>query len=187
MATQQTGPAVFNPDGSHTHIIPAPPVVTPPAALPVLPALTAIGTGAWAIAWAKAILTALGAPQSTANIDSLISWFAHEDNNGAQGVHADGAGQNNPLNVTASSGTFAGVVGTEPSGAGPGHPGNYDFDTPAHGVSAMAQVIANGPYQAIHSALMSGAGLIGNPSVSANLSTWSGGGYSSLNWPPTAP
>ena len=187
--TQQTGPAVFNPDGSHTHTIPATTPVTPapPAALPNLPAQTAIGTGAWATAWATAILAALGAPASQANINSLISWFAHEDNNGAQGVHANGAGANNPLNVTASSGSFAGVVGSEPSGAGPGHPGNFDFDTPAHGVAAMASVIANGPYQAIHSALMSGAGLIGNSSVSGNLGTWSGGGYTSLNWPPTAP
>lgn len=185
----QTGPEIYASDGSghHTHLVTSTPPVTPPAALPNLPAQTAIGTGTWATAWAKAILTALGAPQTTANINSLISWFAHEDNNGAQGVHANGAGANNPLNVTASSGSFPGVVGTEPSGAGPGHPGNFDFDTPQHGVSAMASVIANGPYQAIHSALMSGAGLIGNSAVSGNLSTWSGGGYSSLNWPPTAP
>jgi hypothetical protein len=111
----------------------------------------------------------------------MIAWFAAEDNNGSQGEHADGAAQNNPLNVTADSGSFAGVVGSEPSGAGPGHPGNLDFDTPAHGVTAMVTVIQN--YSAIHAALMSGAGLIGNSAVSANLSTWSGGGYSSLHTP----
>jgi hypothetical protein len=182
MTQQSTGPAFFSPDGSHTHTVPAavtpPPVVT---ALPFLPALTAIGRGAWATAWAGAILAALGAPPSAANITSLISWFAAEDNNGAQGVHADGAGQNNPLNVTAMSGTFPGVTGSEPSGAGPGHPGNYNFDTPAHGVAATAQVVSGGNYPDIHAALMSGAGLIGNSAVSANLSTWSGGGYSSLS------
>ena len=181
--TEQTGPAVFNPDGSHTHAVPSatPPVTPPPVstAPPFLPALTAIGRGAWATAWATAILAAMGAPAGAANVASLISWFAAEDNNGAQGVHADGAGQNNPLNVTAMSGTFPGTTGSEPSGAGPGHPGNLNFDTPAHGIAAMAAVIAN--YSAIHAALMSGAGLIGNASVSANLSTWSGGGYSSLN------
>lgn len=183
--TEQTGPAVFNPDGSHTHTIPAvapvtPPVTPPPAvaALPFLPALTAIGRGAWATAWAGAILAAMGAPAGAANVASLVAWFAAEDNNGAQGVHADGAGQNNPLQITAMSGTFTGVTGSEPSGAGPSHPGNLNFDTPAHGVSAMAQVIGN--YPAIHAALMSGAGLIGNAAVSADLSEWSGGGYSAL-------
>lgn len=180
MTQQSTGPAVFAPDGSHTHTIPAttapvtPPVTPPPA----LPALTAIGRGAMATAWANAMLAALGAPDNAANIASLIAWFAAEDNNGAQGVHADGAAQNNPLNVTAMSGTFTGTTGSEPSGAGPGHPGNLNFDTPAHGVAAMAQVIQG--YSAIHAALMSGAGLIGNGAVSADLSEWSGGGYSAL-------
>jgi hypothetical protein len=178
MTQQSTGPAVFSPDGSHTHTVPAA-VPVPVTALPFLPALTAIGRGAWAAAWADAILAALGAPAGAANVTSLISWFAAEDNNGAQGVHADGAGQNNPLNITAMSGTFPGVTGSEPSGAGPGHPGNLNFDTPAHGVAATATVIRN--YSAIASALISGAGLIGNQSVSANLSTWSGNGYSALS------
>jgi hypothetical protein len=164
---------------------PTPTPAPAPAAPPFLPALTAIGTGTQATAWAQAILSVLGAPLNTPNVNSLISWFAHEDNNGAWGAPADGAGQNNPLNVTSYSGSFPGVTGSEPSGAGPGHPGNYNFDTPAHGVSAMTTVIKN--YGAIHGALMSGVGLIGNPAVSANLSTWSGGGYSSLDWPPTAP
>lgn len=177
MTEQSTGPAVFAPDGSHTHTIPAttPPVVT---TLPALPALTAIGTGTQATAWADAILAALGAPANAANINSLIAWFAAEDDNQPWGHEADGAGQNNPLNLTTMSGTFAGDIGGEPSGAGPGHPDNINFDTPAHGVAATVQVIGN--YSAIHAALMSGAGLIGNASVSANLSTWSGGGYSSL-------
>jgi hypothetical protein len=185
MTQQSSGPAVFAPDGSHTHTIPAaapvapPPVVPPVTALPVLPALTAIGTGAWAAAWTAGILATLGAPGNAANVASLIAWFAAEDNNGAQGGRADGAGQNNPLNVTSASGTFAGVTGSEPSGAGAGHPGNLNFGTPAEGVAATVEVI--GSYSAIHAALMSGAGLIGNASVSANLSTWSGGGYSSLS------
>lgn len=189
MTQQSTGPAVFNPDGSHTHTIPASVTPTPAPApapapapvgtLPVLPALIAIGTGTQATAWANAILAALGASQNSACVASLIAWFAAEDDNQPWGHEADGAGQNNPLNVTEDSGTFAGVTGSEPSGAGPGHPGNLDFDTPAHGVAATAQVIQG--YPAIHGALMSGAGLIGNPAVSANLSTWSDGGYSSLS------
>ena len=187
MTQQSTGPAVFAPDGSHTHTIPAattpvtPPVTPPPVSttLPVLPPLTAIGTGTQATAWADAILAALGAPVNAANTASLIAWFAAEDDNQPWGHEADGAAQNNPLNITAMSGTFTGTTGSEPSGAGPSHPGNLNFDTPAHGVAAMAEVISN--YSAIHAALMSGAGLIGNASVSANLSTWCGGGYSSVS------
>jgi hypothetical protein len=186
--SQQTGPAVFNPDGSHTHTVtssvpptgaPVTPPVTPPVTLPVLPPNTSVGTGAMAQAWGKAILTALGAPLNAANTSSMVAWFAAEDNNEPEGHNADGVGQNNPLDVTGDSGTFTGTTGSEPSGAGPGFPGNLNFDTPAHGVAAMAEVIRN--YSAIHAALMSGAGLIGNNAVSANLSEWSGGGYSSLS------
>ena len=167
MAEQSTGPEVYATDGSghHTHlvaaavVVPVVPPVTPVTTLPVLPALTAIGRGTLATQWAGAILAALGAPAAASNTASLIAWFAAEDNNGAQGVHADGAAQNNPLNITADSGTFTGTTGSEPSGAGAGHPGNLNFDTPAHGVAAMAEVIQN--YPAIHAALMSGTGLIG--------------------------
>ena len=195
MTQQSTGPAVFAPDGSHTHTIPAtsaqpvtpppvtPPPVTPPpvsTALPVLPPNTGIGKGSQATTWANAILAALGAPVNAANTASLIAWFAAEDNDASTfGQGAQGVGQNNPLDVTADSGTFTGTTGSEPSGAGPSHPGNLNFDTPAHGVAAMAEVISN--YSAIHAALMSGAGLIGNASVSANLSMWSGGGYCSVS------
>lgn len=175
-------------EGWHHHRHPVTPTPEPaPAPTPVpvagapgnLLAETAIGRGTLATEWAEAILTALGAPVTDANTDSMIAWFAAEDNNGSQGEHADGAGGNNPLNVTADSGSFAGDVGSEPSGAGAGHPGNIDFDTPAHGVAAIAEVIRN--YAEIAAALKSGAGLIGNPAVSGNLSTWSGGGYSSLS------
>jgi len=176
----QTGPASFNPDGSHTHTIPAPPPAL--AAPPNLPKECAIGTGSQGIAWAQGILSAMGAPQTQANINSLVGWFAMEDNHAKVfGTPANGAGGNNPLNVTAMSGTFAGVVGSEPSGAGAGHPGNLDFDTPAHGIAATVTVIRN--YSAINSALMSGAGLIGNAQVASNLATWSGNGYSAIIWP----
>ena len=189
MTEYTTGPEIYKTDGSghHTHVVtvPAAPVPAPvpaPAAVPNLPALTAIGTGAQGQAWAAGVLAAMGAPKTVANLNSLLGWFAMEDNHAVTyGQRADGAGQNNPLNVTAMSGTFAGVTGSEPSGAGPGHPGNLNFDTPAHGIAASVQVIGN--YTAIHSALMSGAGLIGNPAVSGNLSTWSGGGYTSIRWP----
>jgi hypothetical protein len=155
----------------------APPVTT--SALTSIPAETAVGTGALATAWGTAILAQLGASANAACLASMLAWFAAEDDGQPQGSQADGTGANNPLDVTEDSGSFTGSVGSEPSGAGPGYPGNIDFDTPAHGVAATATVIKS--YSAIYAALMSGAGLIGNSAVSANLSEWSGGGYSSLN------
>jgi hypothetical protein len=142
-----------------------------------LPAETSVGTGALADAWASAILVSLGAP--AADAPSMIAWFSAEDGGHPAGQHTDGAGENNPLNLTAFSGDFAGVTGAEPSGAGPGHPGNLDFATPAQGVAATVSVIRV-KYPALAHALISGRGLIGNRAVAAALATWSGDGYSSL-------
>ncbi len=144
-----------------------------------LPAETSIGTGAQANAWASAILAGLGAPPN--NSASLIAWFSAEDGGHPAGQSTYGAGENNPLNLTAYSGDFSGVIGTEPSGAGPSHPGNLDFSTPAQGVSATVAVIRV-KYPVLASALTSGKGLISNPdpAIATELSKWSGGGYSSL-------
>jgi len=144
-----------------------------------LHARTAVGTGAQAQAWATAILRALKAPAKPVNTASMIAWFAAEDDGHAAGVFTYGAGANNPLNLTVYSGETAGMTGTEPSGAGPDHPGNIDFDTPAHGVTATVRVIRD-KYPVIAHALRSGRGLLSNPAVAAELSTWSGDGYSSL-------
>jgi hypothetical protein len=138
-----------------------------------------VGTGALARAWATAILTALDAPVNSAGTASLVAWFAAEDAGHIAGQYTYGAGENNPLNLAAVSGDTVGAAGSEPSGAGPSHPGNLDFRTPAYGVAATAEVIET-RYPAIDRALTSGRGLIRNPAVSAELAEWSGNGYSSL-------
>ena len=145
-----------------------------------LPARTSVGTGAQAGEWATAILKDLGAPVSPANVASMIAWFAAEDDHKPAGAFTYGAGENNPLNLTADSASYAGVVGTEPSGAGPGHPGNLDFGTPDRGVAATAWVIKT-KYPAIDQALLSGRGLLRNPPVRAALSGLVGWGYSKLS------
>lgn len=155
-----------------------------PKAAPAAPGMqlaarTSVGTGALAAAWATAILTAMNDPASNANVASLIAWFTAEDDHKPAGQMTYGAGENNPLQVTADSGDNVGVVGTEPSGAGPGHPGNLDFSSPDYGVAATAEVIVT-RYPVISQALLRGGGLIGNRSVSAELAQWSGDGYSSL-------
>jgi hypothetical protein len=147
-----------------------------------LPANTAVGTGTQANEWASAILNQLGAPTDAAGIYSMIAWFAAEDDGHGAGEHTYGAGENNPLNLTAVSGTFDGTTGSEPSGAGPDHPGNLDFATPAQGVAATVQVIRD-KYPAIARALTSDRGLLDNPAVAGALGEWSGGGYSALSKP----
>jgi hypothetical protein len=109
----------------------------------------------------------------------MIAWFTAEDNRTAAGQYTYGAGENNPLNLTADSGDVVGVTGSEPSGAGPSHPGNLDFRTSDYGVAATAQVIET-RYPEIDEELLYGKGLIRNSAVSAELDKWSGGGYSSL-------
>ena len=109
----------------------------------------------------------------------MLAWFSAEDDSKPVGQQTYGAGENNPLNLTAMSGDNVGVVGTEPSGAGPAHPGNLDFSSPDYGVAATAEVIAT-KYPVINQALLNGKGLIGNSAVSAELAEWSGGGYSAL-------
>ena len=127
--------------------------------VPSLPYGTAL-TGAGATAWATAILTALGAPANSANLSSVKSWFAHEG----------GGGANNPLNTTLSTSGVTGSFGV----------GVKDYGSPEEGIEATVQTLENG-YGAIVSALRAGQGLSGgNAAVASELSTWSGGGYSSL-------
>ena len=130
-------------------------------------------------AWAATLLKAMDDPATSADVASMLAWFSAEDDSKAAGQQTYGAGENNPLNLTADSGDNVGVTGTEPSGAGPAHPGNLDFSSPDYGVAATAQVIVT-KYPVISQALLDGRGLIRNPAVSGELAEWSGGGYSSL-------
>lgn len=153
-------------------VTPVPPVIIPEP----LPSQTAIGTGSNAQAWASAILTALGAPVTAAGIDSLVGWFGQEDNHGSAGQNADGIGANNPLSITGDTPGITGSNGSVTSGAG--GPANLTFPTVAAGVHAITEALS--AYPAILAALKSGNGMIGNTSVSAELSEWSGGGYSTV-------
>ena len=166
----------FTVTGGQLNLTPVTPTPPPATAPQTLPSQTAIGTGTNAQAWAAAILTALGAPVNTATLNSMVGWFRQEDNAGAAGARADGIGANNPLSVTADTPGITGSNGSVPSGAS--GPPNLTFPTPAAGVNAQAEAIRQ--YPAILSALQSGTGMIGNASVSAELSEWSGGGYDSV-------
>lgn len=146
---------------------PAPPVHSgpslQPAALggvPVLPYGTAL-TGAAAVEWADAILQALGAPTTRADVNSMTDWFGREG----------GGGQNNPMNTTLVT---SGSIGSINSA------GVQSYSTPAAGVSATVQTLLGG-YPAIVRALRAGTGLLDQGGeVASELSTWSGGGYDSV-------
>lgn len=125
-----------------------------------LPAYTAL-TGPNANAWASEILQAIGAPATRANVSSMLAWFGHEG----------GGGQNNPLNTTLSTSGATGSINSV---------GVKNYGTVNQGVQATAQTLTGG-YPAIVGALRAGGGLSNaGPQVSGELSTWSGGGYSSL-------
>jgi hypothetical protein len=112
-------------------------------------------------AWITAMLTAIGAPPTPANIKSISSWIAHEGPYGTQG-------QNNPLNTTLKmpgSTSFMGLA-------------VQNYPTPAEGIAATAQTLTGGPYGDILLYLRSGQGLCGRSLH--GLSVWSGGGYSQV-------
>jgi hypothetical protein len=124
----------------------------------------ATGTGANApagpgeTAWITAMLTAIAAPPTPANIRSITAWIAHEGPYGTQG-------QNNPLNTTLDmpgATSFAGTVAK-------------NYPTAAEGIAATAQTLNNGRYGDILLWLRSGKGLCGKQLH--GLSVWSGGGY----------
>ena len=105
-----------------------------------------------------------------------MGWFGQEDNHGSAGENADGIGANNPLSITADTPGITGSNGSVTSGAG--GPPNLTFPTPAAGITAIQAALNS--YPAILAALKSGNGMIGNTSVTAELSEWSGGGYNSV-------
>jgi hypothetical protein len=109
-------------------------------------------------AWAKSFLATLGMPQTEANINSIQAW-----------IHAEGGGgQNNPLNTTQAmpgSTCFNDVC-------------VRNYPSIAVGLLGNAKALTNGLYGDIISALKSGQGLCGRSFQ--GLSTWSGGGYSSV-------
>lgn len=110
--------------------------------------------------WISAAMAAIGAPDNAANSTSMANWIRHEGPFGTQG-------QNNPLNsklpMPGSTNFYQGVQ-------------NYpSFDV---GIQAFAQTIEGGPFGDILLALRSGQGLCGRSF--AGLSSWSGGGYSSV-------
>jgi hypothetical protein len=115
-------------------------------------------------AYAKAVLSDIGAPETAANIQSLIAWMLMEG----------GGGTYNPLNSTQTSQYASGNLAGNSAGV-------KNYDSASGGASSTAATLENGYYPAIVAALKAGKGLDGGGStISSELSTWSGEGYSAL-------
>jgi hypothetical protein len=111
------------------------------------------------VSWADSVLSALGAPQSAANKQSLIAWALLEG----------GGGQYNPLNTTLPESGASSLNGV----------GVENYTSWSQGVQATVATLEQSNFSGIAASLKSGSG-IGSGDAS-ELSSWSGGGYSSLS------
>jgi hypothetical protein len=159
------------PPSAHAHTSSSSRAQAPPSApsLAELPIDTAL-TGSEAVAWGEAALTALGAPTTSANVKTMVDWFANE------GTPHD---LNNPLNLqTPYGGSTESTADGSPVSAG-----IQAYPSPADFVAAFPIEMNNGSYPAIVAALKVGTGLEGSaatPEIAAQLSLYSGGGYDSI-------
>jgi hypothetical protein len=122
-------------------------------------------SGRFGSAFAKSVLATIHAPITPQNVASIEAWARREG----------GGGANNPLNTTYGSpqSGISGVPGTTFNSVGV-----MNYPSQAWGVLATAHTILGGGYGDIVAALRSGNGLCGRSF--SGLSTWSGGGYSSV-------
>jgi hypothetical protein len=121
-------------------------------------------------AWSEAILTALGAPSTSANIISIGYWMQNEAGSPPSGI----VGANNPINV---SQPCCGGVGIQDDGDGVTFLQSYP--TVADGIEAIRQYLNRGNYTQILADLKAGVGLGGGDAAS-EISLYSGGGYSTI-------
>ncbi len=164
-APAATSPPVASPS--------TPPLAQQPAtsvsSLAALPINTAL-TGSAAVAWADAALAALGAPATSANVQTMADWFANE------GTPHD---LNNPLNLQTPYG--GSTVST--ASDSPASDGIQAYPSPADFVAAFPIEMNKGSYPAIVAALKAGTGMegsAGTPEIASELSVYSGGGYNSI-------
>jgi hypothetical protein len=121
-------------------------------------------------AWSEAILTALGAPLTSANIISIGYWMQNEAGSPPYGI----VGANNPINV---SEPCCGGVPIQDDGDGVTFLQSYP--SVSQGVQAIATYLERGNYVNILAALRAGAGL-NDPNLASEISLYSGGGYSTI-------
>jgi hypothetical protein len=162
-------PAVSPPVGSPSTQPLTQQPTTSVSSLAALPSNTAL-TGSAAAAWADAAIAALGAPATSANVQTMADWFANE------GTPHD---LNNPLNLQTPYG--GSTVST--ASDSPASDGIQAYPSPADFVAAFPIEMNKGSYPAIVAALKDGTGMEGSaatPEIASELSVYSGGGYNSI-------
>jgi hypothetical protein len=147
-----------------------------PTATPSSPVLVPTATaeyqtprGANQLAWSEAILGALGAPLTDANIVSMGYWMQNEAGSPPYGI----VGANNPINVSQP-----GYGGTPIQNEGGGY-FLYSYPTAKDGIGAIAAYLRRPNYAGIVAALKQGIGL-SSPSLASEISVYSGGHYTSV-------
>lgn len=115
--------------------------------------------------FATAVLTGLGAPVTQSNLDFIERWITREG----------GGGANNPLNTTQQMNGSTVLAGNS---AGVQNYGNLDV-----GVQATVKTLENGFYPNIVAALKAGSASDADAAgqLAQDLSTWSGGGYTTVS------
>ncbi len=121
-------------------------------------------------AWSEAILTALGAPLTSANIISMGYWMQNEAGSPPSGI----VGANNPINV---SQPCCGGVPIQSDGDGVTFLQSYP--TAAAGIEAIKEYLERSNYTQIVADLRSGEGLMitGDSALTSQISLFAGGHY----------
>lgn len=121
-------------------------------------------------AWSEAILCALGAPLTVANVESMSYWQQNEAGERPWGYTAE----NNPIAVSEQ-----GFGGTDyVHEAGPWYLMNYP--TVQDGIAATVAYLSYPNYARIVADLKAGTGLMNDPSLAPVLAEYSGDGYTSI-------
>ena len=121
-------------------------------------------------AWSEAILTAIGAPLTSANIVSIGYWMQNEAGSPGYGI----VGANNPINVSEP-----GYGGTPIQDDGDGVTFLMSYPSVSQGVAAIAAYLERGNYVDILADLRAGDGLT-DPNLASEIELYSGGGYSTI-------
>ena len=121
-------------------------------------------------AWSEAILTAIGAPLTSANIVSIGYWMQNEAGMPPYGI----VGANNPINVSEP-----GYGGVPIQSDGDGVTYLMSYPTVADGVAAIAAYLERGNYTEILADLQAGDGLT-DPNLASEIEEYSGNSYSTI-------
>jgi hypothetical protein len=171
-----TSPAPIVPTATPTGPTPTSPTATPsksptssPGLVPTATAEYQTPTGSNELAWSEALLTALGAPWTDANIISMGYWMQNEAGTPPYGI----VGANNPINCSEP-----GYGGWPIQDEGGGYY-LWSYPTVADGVAAIAEYLSRSNYSGIVADLRNGVGL-SDPSISSEIAVYAGDHYDQI-------